>query len=64
MNVVQHVNIFGYFSVIADERLGYDEAHVMRGKFDGCAAIIRELCPEVIYILCANHNLNLAIVHA
>ena len=36
----------------------------MSGKFNGCAAKVRELYPEAIYVHCANHNLNLAITHA
>lgn len=33
----------------------------MNGKFNGCAAKIRELA---VYVYCANHNLNLAITHS
>ncbi|XP_050540289.1 zinc finger MYM-type protein 1-like [Daktulosphaira vitifoliae] len=43
---------------------GYDGARAMSGKFNGCAAKVRELYPEAIYVHCANHNLNLAITHA
>ncbi|CAI6356965.1 unnamed protein product [Macrosiphum euphorbiae] len=43
---------------------GYDGARAMSGKFNGCAAKVRELYPEDIYVHCANHNLNLAITHA
>lgn len=36
----------------------------MSGKFNGCAANIRELYPSAVYVHCANHNLNLAITHS
>ncbi len=43
---------------------GYDGAVSMIGKFNGCAAKIRELRPSAICVYCANHNLNLAITHS
>ncbi|XP_015376839.1 PREDICTED: 52 kDa repressor of the inhibitor of the protein kinase-like [Diuraphis noxia] len=47
------------------EKIGINLAN-MRGQaeFDGCAAKVRKLYPEAIYVYCANHNLNLAITHA
>ncbi len=43
---------------------GYDGAASISGKFNGCAAKIRELYPSAIYVYCANNNLNLAITHS
>ncbi|KAF0705946.1 zinc finger MYM-type protein 1-like, partial [Aphis craccivora] len=43
---------------------GYDGARAMSGQYNGCAAIIKKICPEAVYVHCANHNLNLAITHA
>lgn len=36
----------------------------MSGQYNGCAAKIIKICPEAVYVHCANHNLNLAITHA
>lgn len=44
--------------------IGYDGAPAMSGQYNGCAAIVQELCPEAVYVHCANHNLNLAISHS
>lgn len=44
--------------------LGYDGARNMSGQYNGCAAKVRESCPEAVYVHCASHSLNLAITHA
>lgn len=43
---------------------GYDGAGNMSGKFWGCAALISQSCPGVVYVHCYSHVLNLCIAKA
>ena len=41
---------------------GYDGAENMSGKTNGCAAVISSDYPLAVYLHCASHTLNLAVV--
>jgi Domain of unknown function (DUF4371)/hAT family C-terminal dimerisation region len=43
---------------------GYDGCAAMSGKLNGVQTIIRRQFPTALYFHCANHRLNLALVHS
>lgn len=61
--ILQHLSAWGLS--VADLRgQCYDGASNMSGARSGCKAIIQKEAPKAVYIHCAAHRLNLAIVSA
>ncbi|CAF4180190.1 unnamed protein product, partial [Rotaria sordida] len=40
---------------------GYDGCSAMAGRINGCQSVIRQKYPQIIYVHCASHSLNLAL---
>ncbi|XP_003739986.1 zinc finger MYM-type protein 1-like, partial [Galendromus occidentalis] len=43
---------------------GYDGCSAMSGRFKGVQTVIKASIPEALYVHCASHCLNLAVVHS